>query len=268
MGKMLTVNQMIVRGEISTQDVIRLKHDIFADGVREIAEAELLFRIEADCATKDESWNAFFVDALAEYYLFNTEPSGELGEDQAQHLIRHILADGHVAGPTELGLAIRVVERAKTCPVDLGYLVLKAVWDSVMDPAKAAYGGDRRPKAITAEDVDIIRKAVHATGSDDGIAVSRAEAELLFALEHETDDAQNDIAWRDLFVQAVAAHLLAPRSGTQGEVDGEEAKWLIGQISRDGAIRRNERSLLAFLYGKTGGDHPALGPLYAVAGLN
>lgn len=267
MGKMLSANTILVRGKITAEDVIRLQHDLFADGIRTTAEAELLFRMEADCAEKDVSWNGFFVEALAEYYIFNTEPTGELGEAEAQHLIRHILSDGHVAGATELALAIRIVERARVCPVDVGFLILKAVWDSVMEPARAAYGQDRRPGVITAEDIGIIRKAIHATGSDDGIAVSRAEAELLFALECETNDAENDLAWRDLFVQAVGAHLLAPMSGTCDEVDGAEARWLVEQISKDGSIRRNERALLAFLYGKLDTGHPALAPLFAVAGL-
>ncbi len=267
MGKMLSANEMLVRGNITAEDVIRLQHDLFAEGISTTTEAELLFRMDADCTEKDESWNGFFVDALAEYYIFNTEPAGQLGKAEAQHLIRHIMADGKVARETELALAIRVVERARTCPVDVGYLILKAVWDSVMDPEKAAYGRGRRPGVIVAEDVEIIRKAIHATGSDDGIAVSRAEAELLFALERETDDAENDLAWRDLFVQALGAHLLAPASGTRDEVDGAEARWLVEQIGRDREIRRNERALLAFLYGKLEAGHPALAPLFTVAGL-
>lgn len=267
MGKMLSANTILVKGKITAEDVIRLQRDLFAEGVHTATEAELLFRMEADCAERDESWNAFFVDALAEYYIFHTEPTGELSEEGAQHLIQHILSDGHVAGETELALAIRVAERARVCPVDVGYLILKAVWDSVMDPAKAAYGQDRHPGVITAEDVSIIRKAIHAKGSDDGIAVSRAEAELLFALERETEDEGNDLAWRDLFVQAISARLLAPRSGTRDEVDGAEARWLVEQVSKDANIRRNERALLAFLYGKLDNGHPALAPLFAVAGL-
>lgn len=267
MGRQLSASEMLVRGEITAQDVIRLRHEIFADGVREISEAELLFRMDAECAVKDVGWNGFFVETLAEYYIFNTEPAGALGDGQTQHLIRHILADGKVAGETELALAIRVIDQAQSCPPDLGFLVLKAVWDSVMDPAKAAYGKDRRPKVITAEDVEILRKAVHAAASDDNHAVSRAEAELLFALEHETDQAENDITWRDLFVQAVGGHLLAPKAGTRDGIDGDEAQWLLGQIREDGKIGRNERSLLAFLYGKLDGPHPALAPIFAVAGL-
>lgn len=267
MGKMLSASEMLVRGEITAQDVIRLRHEIFADGVRDVSEAELLFRMDTECAAKHDSWKDFFVDALAEYYIFNAEPSGALGHAQAQHLIHHILVDGKVAGETELALAIRVIECAKSCPADLGYLVLKAVWDGVMDPAKAAYGKDRRPKVITAKDVEILRKAVHAVASDDGASVSRTEAELLFALERDTDEAENDIAWRDLFVQAVGGHLLAPKAGTNDGIDGDEAQWLLGQIREDGRIRRNEHSLLAFLYRKLDSPHPALAPLFAVAGL-
>lgn len=267
MGGMLSATEMLLRGEITEQDVMRLRHDIFADGVRKVSEAELLFRMDSECNAKDDSWREFFVESLAEFYIFNTEPAGGLGESQTQHLVRNILSDGRVAGETELALALRIIERAHTCPADLGDLVMKAVWDSVMHPEKAAYGTDRRPRVITAEDVEILRKAVRAPAGDEGVSISRSEAELLFALERETDQAENDVTWRDLFVQAIAAHLLSPKTGTRDSVDDAEAQWLLRQIREDGQIRNNERSLLTFLHNKLGVVHPALAPILAAAGI-
>lgn len=267
MAGILSANEIISHGEITAEDVDRLRQDIFRDGVRKFPEVELLFRMDDECETKDESWREFFVDALAEFYIFNTDPVGGLSERESRHLIDRILADGRVAGETELALALRIIERANSCPPELGYLVLEAVRESVLHPERAAYGHDRRPNVITAEDVEILSKAIRAPAGDDGASVSRAEAELLFTLEQETDEAENDFAWRDLFVQALAAHLLTPKKGTRDSIDDEEAQWLLGQIRKDGRIRNNERSLLTFLHNKLGFVHPALAPTFAAAGL-
>ena len=56
MGKMLSANEMLVRGNITAEDVIRLQHDLFAEGISTTTDAELLFRMDADCTEKDESW--------------------------------------------------------------------------------------------------------------------------------------------------------------------------------------------------------------------
>lgn len=268
MGGNHDVSGMLARREIAAEDVVRLRHDIFTDGVRKSSEADALFRMDSECEIKDESWREFFVDALAEFYIFNTEPAGGLSETQVEHLICRILEDGRIAGETELALVLRIIERAHSCPADLGYLALQAVRDSVMSPEKAAYGNDRRPGEITAEDVEMLRKAVQAPAGDDGTAVSRAEAELLFALERETDDSRNDIAWRNLFVQAVGSHLLGPKRGTTHAIDSGEARWLLGQISDPVNIRNNERALLTFLHGNLDFIPASLAPLFAAEGLH
>lgn len=267
MGGNLDLSGMLARRKIAAEDVVRLRRDIFPDGVRTASEADTLFRMDRECEIKDESWREFYVEALAEFFIFNTEPAGGLSDEQAQHLIRRILEDGRIAGETELALVLRIIERAHSCPPDLGYLALRAVRDSVMSPEKAAYGNDRHPGEITPEDVEILRQAIRAPAGDDGTAVSRAEAELLFALERETDDSRNDIAWRDLFVQTVGSHLLGPKRGTTHALDSGEAGWLLGQISDPGNIRNNERALLTFLHGKLDFIPASLAPLFAAEGL-
>ena len=83
----------------------------------------------------------------------------------------------------------------------------------------------RRPGAIDRADVEVIRRLVYGRGGQSGLAISRTEAEFLFALERATAGAANDPAWRELFVKAITMHLLYGGASPDG-VDEEEAAWL------------------------------------------
>jgi len=52
--------------------------------------------------------------------------------------------------------------------------------------------------------------AIYAPSAAGGIMVSRAQAELLFDLNSAVAAADNNPAWRDLFVTALANHLMFP----------------------------------------------------------
>ena len=100
------------------------------------------------------------------------------------------------------------------------------------------FGANRPRAAIGAGDVAILRKALHAPAGDGSLLVTRREAELLFALNEATGAGENDPAWRDFFVRAIANHLLnpmdAPVTPTQDEAVRRE-KWLsdrgsVGQL--------------------------------------
>ena len=91
----------------------------------------------------------------------------------------------------------------------------------------------------------MIRRLIYGSGSQRGIAVSRAEAEFLFELNRATAGADNDPAWRDLFVKAITMHVLYG-GDSPDRVDEQEAAWLSGQIGADGDDHANEQALLAY----------------------
>ncbi|MCP4329086.1 MAG: hypothetical protein GY791_11680 [Alphaproteobacteria bacterium] len=199
------------KGAITEDDVRALRRDIFADGVADRREAELIFRIDRTVPAKHESWNAFYVEALTDHVVWKVEPKKYVSEENARFLIDNICADGRIDSGTELELLINVIHWARSCPEDLAVIALRAVRDSVLDPDTAAYGRGRRQGVIDAADVILIRKVIYADAGGGGFTVTRREAEILFDLNDATADADNGPEWCDLFVKAVASHLLFPR---------------------------------------------------------
>lgn len=234
--------EILEGGSIKAGDIERLRTDVMADEAVDSVEAEILFKLDTKCADKHESWTPFFVDTLTDFYVWYWEPRGYIDEEQCEHLIRHILADGRIANATNMELLLNIVYWAGYAPAELVRLVLTTVWNSVVDPDNAAYGRGRLPNIVDGVDVEILRMAIYAPSIDGGLIISREEAELLFELNDETIDSANHPAWHELFVMAVANYLMHP-AVTPGRPTPEETKrresWLVkrrgvGDLLRSG----------------------------------
>jgi hypothetical protein len=223
------VEDLVARGSITADDVLQLRRAVFANGVVERAEAEAVFRLDRVCSTKAPEWARFYVDALTDFFVWQTEPRGYVDQDLANFLAGSVLHDEHIDSTSELELLINVVHWAVSCPAGLSLLVLKAVKESVLTPETASYGSNRPPKVISPADVEIMRRAIYAPGSPGGFTVTREEAELMFALSDATADSENAPSWDDLFAKAVANYLMFPR-GAPVVPSAEEVKrrerWL------------------------------------------
>jgi len=220
---------LVAAGRITAEDVAALRRNVFADGCATWSEAKLVLNLERTIPDKDPDWAAFYVDALTDFLVWKSEPKKYVSDDKAAFVLDHILHDGKVESATELELLVNVVHWSLSCPERLAVAALEAVRDSVLDPDHAAYGRGRRPGAIDEVDVELIRKVVYAPGSPGSFTVGRREAELLFELNDATAGATNAEGWDDLFVKAVASHLLFPK-GPPATPSAEEAlkreKWL------------------------------------------
>ena len=238
------VDELEHKGAITAEDVLALRRGLFKDGVVDRQEAEAVFRLDQACATKAPEWTQFYVDALTDYFVWQSEPSGYVSEAQGRLLIDLITHDGRVDAMSELELLTNIVHWATACPDDLAVLALGAVRDSVLTPESASYGADRAPAVISPADVEVIRKIIYAGASGGGFMVTRREAEILFELNDATAAEENAPSWSDLFVKGIANHVMFPR-GAQAVPDAEEAmrrdEWreerrgigqLLGQIGR------------------------------------
>jgi hypothetical protein len=86
-----------------------------------------------------------------------------------------------------------------------------------------------------------LRKELYADG-----VIDREEADLLFELNDATSGAANDPSWNALFVEAISDFLLKDEI-SPGEVDDNEAEWLLARIVKDGVFDENEKALIAAL---------------------
>ncbi|NBC33793.1 MAG: hypothetical protein GVY13_14055 [Alphaproteobacteria bacterium] len=205
------VDTLIARGGIGEDDVLALRRSVFRDGIVDANEAEMVFALERQCRDKAPGWTTFYCEALTDYIVRRREPRGYVDEATADMLMQRIIEDGRIHGPTELALLVSIVDRAETVPPGLRVFVLEAVHDSVLRGGDPVYGKDRQPGVIVPVDVEIVRKVVYAAASPGGFTITEREADLLFALNDATVDADNAPAWQDLFVKGVANYLMFPR---------------------------------------------------------
>jgi hypothetical protein len=148
----------------------------------------------------------------------------------------HINRDGKVERKTELGLLVKVLEKARWSPVNLVRFALEQVKAAVIDGDGPLRSDQSSAKGqISDDDVDLLRRLLYAFGGDGHVAVTRAEAEVLFDINDATAEAEPNPAWTDLFVKAVANVVMA--ASGQMVPTREEAlrreKWLAdrGELS-------------------------------------
>ncbi len=196
---------------IRPDDVLSLRRLIFQDGVVDDEQAQTLFRLNDNCTDKCDEWFGLYVEALTDYFVWQSTPRGYVSDEQASQLIAAISQDGHIDDASELALLINIVHWCTHCPDQLGQLAISAVRDSVLHTDHSCYGSNRPPAVILNEDVELIRSTIYAPGSPGGFTVSRDEAERLLELDRKTSADENADSWPDLLAKGVANYLMFPR---------------------------------------------------------
>lgn len=200
----------IAEGQVSEADVITLRRFIYGDMAVSLEEGAALFRLNDADLTYADTWYELFPEAIGDILVHQALPRGYVSEDNAAWLTGQITADGHVCSRTELDTVLHVLEKAREAPESLEKFALQAVADSVISGKGATRSGaDLKPGVISDGEVEILRRVLYAGAGCGGIAISRAEAEILFDLNDATVEAENASAWSELFSKAIANHLMA-----------------------------------------------------------
>ncbi|MEZ5838887.1 MAG: hypothetical protein R3D02_00080 [Hyphomicrobiales bacterium] len=204
------VTALIASGRITADDVLPLRRAVFGDAFVTPEEGERLFALDEAITDKAPEWSAFFLEAITDLVVRQIEPRGYVSDDNAAWLTAMISRDGLVKSLTELELLVRIIEAAATSPESLELFALSQVKAAVLDGDGAlAAGGRLEPGVINKEEVELLRRILFAHGGEQGLGVSRAEADILFDLNDASSEADNCNDWSDLFVKAIANHLMA-----------------------------------------------------------
>lgn len=203
------------RNRITADDVLFLRRNVYQDGMSSRGEVENLFALDGACHDKSPEWAAFLIEAACDYIIHQEKPEGYLSEDNAAWLRRLIVRDGRIDRATELELMVRALETAKSAPASFADFVLAQTQGAITDARGALAQSDSTgAPRISAQAVAIVRRVLFAMGGHSNIAVTKAEAEMLFNLNDRTSASENDPAWNQLFVQAIANFMMA-HSGYQ-----------------------------------------------------
>ena len=107
-------------------------------------------------------------------------------------------------------MLVKVLEKAQSSPPRLAGFALAQVKKAVIEgDGPLAHGGTLTPGKVGRAEAELMRRILYAFGGDGNIAVTRAEAEVLFDINDATAEADNDPAWSELFVKAIANFMMA-----------------------------------------------------------
>lgn len=211
--KGFSIDHMIARSAITDADVMKLRAATYADGRISPEEAEALFALNDAAKTSTRAWNNYFIEAITDFLVNQAEPMGYVTVDNAHWLLDRVDHDGHVDTRTELELVINVIDRARWAPEALVRFALVQVRDCVISGTGVLRSGaELLPGQIAEAEVELLRRILYAFGGDGNVAVTRAEAEVLFDINDAVSGGTPNAAWTDLFVKAIANAVMSVSS--------------------------------------------------------
>lgn len=243
----VSIAEIKARGSIKDADVLKLRRSYYDDGIITAEEADVIFALNDACPVQDPAWADCFVETITDYLVEQAEPQGYLTAENAKWLIERIARDGRVDSKTELELLVSVLDKARWAPQSLVRFALEQVKHAVISGTGPLRSGKQLEPGIVSEaDVDLLRRILYSAGSDGSIAITQAEAEVLFEIDEATTGCDNHPAWTDLFVKAIANCVMAASgyAPPPREVALAREAWL---------DRRGELSLDAILSGMGSG---------------
>ena len=187
-------------GFVSAEDVLFLRRNVFQDGIVSAQEMDALFALGEQSPDGDREWAQYFAEAAADHYLREEEPQGYLTSAEFQRLRAQVTRDGHCASGLEVGLLIHILKNALSTPEEFS--------DFIAEQFQVYFANKVGGPTVTEQDVVMLREYLYAAGGAGNIAITRSEAELLFDIHEMTANADNHTTWADLFIKAVAAHLM------------------------------------------------------------
>ena len=237
----LLVDEIVRRGSIKDVDVLRLRSVVHSDGIVSAEDAEALLQLNEACPVQDAGWPEFFIETLTDYVVNQAQPEGYLTAEGAKWLIARVSKDDMIARKTELDLIVNILDKSRWSPVSLSRFALRQVRRAVVDGDGPLRAGQVVEKGrISEPEVELVRRILYAFGGDGNVAVTRAEAEVLFEINDAIVDPEANPAWTDLFVKAVTNVVMA--ASGQAVPTREEAMrrdaWLMerGELSPKGLI--------------------------------
>ena len=198
-------------GTLNEAERRQIQRVVYQDGKVSLEEADSLFAINDGIDQEAcPEWPGVFIGAVTDLLVRQSFPTNHIDNSESVWLIQRISADGKVKSDTELKLLLNVLKHAESAPDQLEKYALDQVKNAVLSNG-----------FVTAEDVEHLRQVLYACGSAGGVGISQMEAEILFDIADATQGATNDESFADLFVGAVANHLMM--SAAPAKVSLEES---------------------------------------------
>ncbi|MFO1015434.1 MAG: hypothetical protein U1E50_16905 [Caulobacteraceae bacterium] len=247
---------------ITPDEVLEVRREVYGELDVTRGEAEAIVALNEQVNGRCREWDQAFAEMICDIVVNQQVPRGYIDAGKAEWLKSLFCRDGRIESESEMEALAHILERADGVPRGFADWVMAQVKDAVLNgegnlaPGPNA-GGALTKGVISAGEVALLRRVLYAACSDGNVAITRAEAEVLFDLNDDAG-ANADPAWIDLFSKAISAAVMTV-SGYQPVAIEDAARreaWLsapendvsgfIGQFF--GALGRQKIDLDDLLY--------------------
>lgn len=209
-----TVHEIALRvgvsGKVEAADVLAVRRAVYGgDCLVSRAEAEAVYAVERARRGHCREWSEFFVEALTDFVLNQELPVGYLSAENAAWLEGQIKLRKEPSMDGDMAIVANMIERASEVPASFAAFALRLAKEAVIygDGADAK-GRVHASGRVDEADVAMLKRILWGAGSEGLLAVSRDEAEALFAIADATTGAANVPEFDDLFGKAIGNYLL------------------------------------------------------------
>ncbi|MEM6413744.1 MAG: hypothetical protein AAF720_03710 [Pseudomonadota bacterium] len=186
-------------GYVSADDVMILRRSVFPDGIVSRAELTTIFALGEKAPDGDREWPQFFAEVCADFFLNEEDPRGYVTSAEFVELEKLVTRDGPQASRLEIAVLVRLMEKATSTPQEMADFVREQLSTMICS---------RQTPVIDAADTNLLRAFLYSSSGEGAIGITKNEAEFLFDLHDATANADNAPDWCDLFIKAIAAHLM------------------------------------------------------------
>ncbi len=187
-------------GYVTSDDVLFLRQQVYKDGIVSKTELNSLLGLAERAPEGDLEWAEFFGEVAADYYFREELPHDYITESAFIDLKSHLTRYGETVTPLMLSMVIMLVSKSTASPPAMSEFIIEQIRSAIQER--------HEDPVITAQDVVLIRNFLFASGGDGNVMITRAEATLLFDLNDMTICSDNHVSWSELFVKAIANHIM------------------------------------------------------------
>ncbi|MGA0599914.1 hypothetical protein ACO2Q3_04335 [Caulobacter sp. KR2-114] len=222
------VQRLTAAGTITPADVVGLRQAIYPDMTVGPDEAEALVDLDRALATRCREWNDLFIEALTDFVVRQQAPVDYIDEAKADWLMSRLAGNGRLNSDSALEAVVHILEAATSAPPRLAQFAMAQVKAAVLDGDGPLLQGKLEKGRVCAAEAALLQRLLYAAGGDGNVAITRAEAELLFDINDACRGADNDAAWTGLFAKALAASVMTVSGFTPVARDDEARReaWL------------------------------------------
>lgn len=198
---------------VRREDVEHLRAYFGGDGVVDPGVAAALIGLDRSSLWTHPTWRTFLADAVADYIVVHAAPEGYVSAANASWLSQCLAPGGRMQTRTMFEVLMRVFETARWTPVSLARLALSQVYAAVAEgTGPLAAGRTVPPGQIAPEEVETIRRILYLFACERLPAVTRPEAEVLFAIDAALSHPESSPDWTE-FMASVLVSMARSASG-------------------------------------------------------